>query len=100
MYKEQIDEFLIIGYDNRKKGYVVINTKGEYGNHAHLRNLGACRKAIELVKAKKIPRKASTYFKRCCIRLSIDLEYRKKIEELIKVKQNKGKQRYYNRKPR
>lgn len=94
VYKKK--EFIIFP---SKTGYIALNFDGEFKeNHTHLKSFKAAKKAIDLVIKKKIPRSNSFYYLNSCKRLSLDQEYKDKITELIKVKKQKGKQVYRNRK--
>lgn len=94
IYKK--NEFIIFPF---KSGYIVFNFNGEFKqNHTHLRNYKACKKAIDYVIKKKIPRSNSFYYLNSLKRLSLDQDYKDKITSLIKVKKSKGKQIYRNRK--
>lgn len=94
IYKK--DEFIIFPV---RSGYIAVNTKGEFkDNHTHLKHFNATKKAINLVIGKKIPRSNSFYYLNSLKRLSLDQEYKDKITSLIKVKKQKGKQVYRNRK--
>jgi hypothetical protein len=82
-----------------KNGYVVYNTNKEFKDgHTHLRNFKSCVDLIRFTVDKKIPRRCSNYYLRSLIRISDDEEYRKKVEELILVRKQKGiKQGYINK---
>lgn len=92
VYKRK--EFVIL---ENKKGYVIKNLKGNKSNQVHLSNFNASKKAIGEVIGKKIPRSNSFYYLDCLLRLSLDIEYKKHIQEFICTKRNKDKQRYRNK---
>ncbi len=85
------DEYLI---KTNKRGYVVINTNGDYKNHSHFKKIGAAKKSIAITKNKIIPK--SEYMMEACMRLSTDEAYIAKIKELYEVKNNKKKSKYKN----
>ncbi|MFD3158020.1 hypothetical protein ACFIJ5_14285 [Haloimpatiens sp. FM7330] len=78
-----------------RRGYVVINSEGEYKNHSHFKSIGAAKKCISLTKNRIVPK--SLYMMVACMRLSTDELYIKKIQKLKEVKENKQKIRYKNK---
>lgn len=78
-----------------KRGYVVINSKGDYKNHSHFKNLGPAKKCIYLTKNKLLPK--SLYMMVACIRISTDELYIKRIEKLKQIKDNKQNIKYKNK---
>lgn len=83
------DKFKII-QDSR--GFVLINTEGEYGNHAHVKKESTCHMLIRLIERKIVPR--SEYLRGSCLRLTLDNEYKRKIEN--KQAKDKEKPAYFN----
>ena len=81
------DEYRIV---KDKRGYVVINIKGEYDNHSHIKKESTCHLLIKLVKRKTLPR--SNYLLEAARRISIDDKYIRDIE----IKQSKEKHQYVN----
>lgn len=79
-----------------KRGYVVINSKGDYKNHSHFMNIGPAKKCIYLTKNKIIPK--SLYMMIACMRLSNDDIYIKRIQKLKEIKENKQNVKYRNKK--
>ena len=72
--------------------YTVINNNGRYSNHCHVEN----RKSAELLK-KQIERKIvpkGKYFRSCALRVTIDENYKIKIEN--KVLKDKNRIFYFN----
>lgn len=86
------------------RGYRIEKT--EYGfritlddgsdQHTHLKSKSFCKKLIDYVVDRKIPKNVSNYILKSCIRISDNETYRNKIAELIQVRNNKTKQNYYN----
>lgn len=79
-----------------KRGYVVINLKGDYKNHSHFKKMGAAKKCIYLTENRIVPK--SLYMMVACMRLSTDELYIRKIQKLKEVKENKQKNKYNNKK--
>ena len=75
-------------------GYVVINSKGDYKNHSHFKNLGPAKKCIYLTKNRILPK--SLYMMVACMRISTDELYIKRIEKLKEIKANKQNIKYRN----
>lgn len=83
------DHFKIIADSS---GFVLINTNGEYENHAHLRAEKTCGLLICLIGRKIVPK--SSYLRESCRRLTIDTEYKKAIER--KQAKDTEKPAYFN----
>ncbi|CEN81528.1 Uncharacterised protein [[Clostridium] sordellii] len=81
-----------------KEGYIAYNTKKDFKEgHTHLKNFDAAKKAIDLVISKKIPKSTNVYYLTSLIRLTNDENYIEKINELIEIRNKKGKkEKYYN----
>ncbi len=81
-----------------KDGYIVYNTKKDFQEgHTHLKHFEAAKTAIDLVINKKVPKSTDGYYLNSLIRISIDENYIKKINELIEARDQKGKKdKYYN----
>lgn len=86
-----MDNFKII-QDSR--GYVLINTEGEYKNHAHVKKRSTCELLIRLIKRKIVPK--SRYLRGSCKRLTLDTDYIDKIER--KQAKDSQKPAYFNTK--
>ncbi|HZJ99521.1 MAG TPA: hypothetical protein VFC79_05925 [Tissierellaceae bacterium] len=69
--------------------YIVINTKGEYGNHTHLRSKDVCELLIKLVCRGVVPDKP--YLRTSAMRISRDWKYIREIENKIDRDANKSK---------
>lgn len=83
------DNFIIFNADG---GIVVYNTDKDFDKgHTHLKSFKAGRDAINFVLRQKIPSRASNYYLRSLVRLSTNSRYINKIEDLIKVRKQKGK---------
>lgn len=64
--------------------------------HSHIRSKLFCKKLIDYVIDEKIPKRTSNYILTSLTRLSTNENYIKKVNELLKVRNNKKKQTYYN----
>lgn len=93
----QKNEYIVI--QNCKRDIIVINTSGEYQNHAHLflkRNkngdiiLKTAALLIDLVISRQYIR--SSYLRKAALRLSLDEDYK----EFLKRKEENKKQKFYN----
>ena len=75
-------EFIIFQVKN---GYIAYNTKKAFKDgHTHMKCFKSAKTVIDLVIRKKVPRSTDLYYLTSLIRLSEDLFYINKIEELIK----------------
>jgi hypothetical protein len=81
-------------YNNK---YRIQNTYGTDENHTHLHSLDKCKEVIALVIHNRLPRGSKKYVMKSCFRLSIDEDYRDKVQALIETKRNKGQQSYRNK---
>lgn len=81
--------FKIIGSSGN---YVVINTKGNYENHTHLRNYNTCELLIKLVCKKVVPDKS--YLRSSAKRISRNKKYIQKIDR--KIEKDANRTRYIN----
>lgn len=81
------DEYRIV---KDKRGYVVINIKGEYENHSHVKKESTCYLLIKLVKRRVVP--DSKYLMEAARRISLDKKYLDRIER----RQQKEVHRYFN----
>lgn len=85
------------------KGYFIDKTHTGYriskqfipALHTHLKNLSPCYTLIDNVVKKKIPRRCGLYYLESHIRLSEDVEYKRKLQDYYNVKVNKGKKQNY-----
>lgn len=73
-----------------KRGYVVINMRGEYEHHSHLKKESTCYLLIRLVKRRIVP--DSKYLMEAARRISLDEKYIDRIER----RQQREVQRYFN----
>lgn len=81
--------------DRTENGYRICHQE-DISKHTHLKNLNPSYRLIDNVLSNKIPKRCGIYYLQSHIRLSYDEDYIKKINDYIKVKQNKTKQMYYN----
>lgn len=77
---------------------VVYNTSKVFEEgHSHLRSIKSAKDAIYFVEGKKIPKSSRNYYLVTLQRISDDVGYVDKIQELIDVRTQKGKkQQYFN----
>lgn len=74
-----------------------ISKQSDASVHTHLRNLSASYKLIDNIVNKQIPTRCGTYYIESHVRLAEENEYKRKLEDYLNVKLNKGKkQRYFN----
>lgn len=88
----QFKEYIVIEDDHRKKGHIIINTKGKYENHGHLKRLKTAKLVIKLMENQIIP--DSDYLKGTILRISLDDKYKEKIDN--KILKNREKSHYIN----
>lgn len=82
--------------DRTETGYRVSN-QSDNSIHTHLRNKNPCFKLIDNVMGKRIPKRCGLYYLKSHIRLTDDLDYKRRLQDYYNVKVNKGiKQQYYN----
>lgn len=72
------------------RGFVLINTEGEYENHGHLKKKKTCNLLIYLMERKIVP--DSKYLRKTVLRVSTDEDYKDKVRRKIEKDQNR---RYY-----
>ena len=73
--------------------FTVVNVKGEYGNHAHVKYKSTAELLVRLVESKRVP--DSSYLRTSAKRLTLSTKYIRSIN--AKIKKGKQKQRYYNK---
>lgn len=91
----QDGDFVVV---KAKNCFIVINTNKNFKNgHSHLKSLWACKKVIYCAKYRTVNGDMNRYMLTSIIRISEDDEYISKIEDLITVRNRKGKKnKYYN----
>lgn len=82
-------EYKII-HNNRN--YVLINLKGTYKNHGHVKRENTCHMLIRLMRKGTVPK--SRYLQDAVLRISTDQKYIEKV--LAKQEKLKNKQYYIN----
>lgn len=98
MLEYRIDEFIV---KRVKRGWVVVNTKGGYGNHSHFyySKKAAVRCAVYAARRIIRPREGS-YMLEACRRVSTDTKYQQRLDNHIRkleTEATKGrKERYVN----
>lgn len=83
------NEFIVIEDDYKPGQHIIINTKGQYHNHGHVKYLGTCKKLIYWMERNIVP--DSDYLRECALRLSLDKKYKKKIRHKIEKDNQKPK---------
>lgn len=65
-------------------GFILYNTNKSFRNgHTHLMSFNACISIIKLIERREIPKSRSKYFLKSILRVSEDLEYNEKVDDLI-----------------
>jgi hypothetical protein len=82
MYQEGIYKVI-----RDSKGYVLINTIGEYKSHGHLKSLHIAKKVIKMMKKGTVP--DSDYLRGTVLRVSTDKAYIDKVNQKIIKDRNK-----------
>lgn len=89
MYRH--NEYIVIEDDHRQ-GHIIINTKGKYSNHGHVKYLNSCKKLLRLMDKGQVP--DSDYLRETVLRISLDTKYRDRVRN--KIEKDKNKQLYFN----
>ena len=87
-----IDQIGIYKILQDSKGYVVCNTKGEYANHGHFKQLKTCYTIIKLMRKRTVPK--SKYLRGSALRISTDKYYIEKVQS--KIDKDKDRIYYFN----
>ncbi len=85
------NEFIVIE-EEHSRGVVLINAKGIYRNHGHLKKLSTAIMMIDLIERKIIPK--SDYLRGTAFRVSLDDNYKVKVQR--KIDKDKSKQKFIN----
>lgn len=64
--------------------------------HVHMKNRHATKRLIDNVVDGKIPRRVGSYYLSCIARLTKNEYFKEKVEQLLDVRANKSRQRYFN----
>lgn len=83
---KRIGEFVIL---KDRKGYVVVNTRGSYDNHSHVKTEKTAELLVNLVRNKVVPN--SPYLIESARRVTLDESYRVSLETKQGRLQNKPK---------
>jgi len=82
-------EFVIFSAYN---GYIVYNTEKDFKEgHTHLRNFKSAKSVIYFAVNKRVPYKTSVYYLTSLIRITLDTNYKGKLQDLIDTRIQKGK---------
>lgn len=83
------NEYIVIE-DNYKPGHhIIINTKGKYENHGHVKHLNACKKLLRMMDKEIVPH--SDYLRGTVLRISLDEKYKADVERKIEKDRQKPK---------
>lgn len=85
-------EYIVIEDDYRTGEHIIINTKGDYENHGHVKYLNTCKRLIHWIGKDIVPN--SSYLRESALRLSLDKKYKAKIRH--KIEKDKQKPKYVN----
>lgn len=85
------NEFIVIE-DDYNNGHIIINTKGKYENHGHVKYLNTCTKLLKLMNKGIVPH--SDYLRGTVLRISLDDKYIEKVKQ--KISKDKQKPKYIN----
>jgi len=77
-------------------GYILHNASMSGFSHSHIKNYKACIWIINLSLQKKIPHNIPKYLLVSLIRVNDDVEYLRKLNELLEAKEKKQKNQYFN----
>jgi len=64
--------------------------------HIHFKNCNAAKRLIDNVVDEIIPRRVGNYYLSCIARLTKNEKYKEKVEQLLDVRANISRQRYFN----
>lgn len=64
--------------------------------HVHMKNRHATKRLIDNVVDGKIPRRVGNYYLSCIAILTKNECFKEKVEQLLDVRANKSRQRYFN----
>ena len=84
-------EYIVIE-DDYRPGHIIINTKGKYKNHGHVKFLGTCKKLLKMMDRNIVPN--SSYLRGTVLRISLDEKYKAKVQH--KIDKDKQKPKYIN----
>lgn len=84
--------YIVIEDDHRKKGHIIINTKGQYENHGHVKYLNSCKKLLRLMDRQIVP--DNPYLRVTVLRISLNEKYKAKV--LNKIEKDANKTHYIN----
>lgn len=84
-------EFIVIEDDYKPGHHIIINTKGKYESHGHVKYLSTCKKLLNLMDKKIVPH--STYLRGTVLRISLDKSYIEKVKH--KIEKDAQKPKFY-----
>lgn len=82
-------KYIVIEDDYKPGHHIIINTKGKYENHGHVKHLGSCKKLLKLMDKKTVPH--STYLRGTVLRISLDEKYKQTVLHKIEKDSQKPK---------
>lgn len=90
-----MEEYRGYRIESTENGFRITLDNGS-DRHTHLKSKHFCKKLIDYVVDRKVPKRVGNYVLESRIRLSDDENYIRKVTELLDVRKNKTKQFYYN----
>jgi len=86
------------------RGFIIQRTETGYrvcrsddnSVHIHFKNFNPAKRLIDNVVDEKIPRRVGNYYLSCIARLTLNIKFKEKVEQLLDVRVNKSRQRYFN----
>jgi hypothetical protein len=98
---------MLVKFINEYRGFEIVRTidgsfrvtkiGSETDQHTHLESKRACFNVVDDVLAKKLPLKRCKWYIISLIRLTDDIEYKQKLEDILLCREQRGKkERYIN----
>lgn len=92
------------GMGEEYRGFIIQRAETGYrvcrsddnNTHIYFKNYHAAKRLIDHVVDEKIPRRTDNYYISCIARLTINIKFKEKVEQLLDVRANKSRQRYFN----
>ncbi|POO87889.1 hypothetical protein [Clostridium sp. 3-3] len=92
------------GMGEEYRGFIIKRTETGFrvcrnddnSTHIHFKNYHAAKRLIDNVVDEKIPSRVGNYYLSCIVRLTINIKFKEKVEQLLDVRANKSRQRYFN----
>lgn len=92
------------GMGEEYRGFIIKRTETGFrvcrnddnSTHIQFKNYHAAKRLIDNVVDEKIPSRVGNYYLSCIVRLTINIKFKEKVEQLLDVRANKSRQRYFN----